>query len=111
MNRLNRIASPMELLSNSSITLSSALPLPAPTMQGIVRLMVHDDSIEIYHSGVNETFPKKEIVADNLAIAYKLEFIKSNEECMEKINEIVDIASKIFSSSPLNQTAVLNIWY
>ena len=108
MNRQNRIASPIELLSNPSITLSSALPLPAPAMQGIVRLIVHDDSIEIYHSRVNETFPKKEIVTDNLAIANKLEFIKSNEEYMGKINEIVDMASKIFSSSPLNRTAVLD---
>ena len=108
MNRLNRIASPRELLSNSSITLSSALPLPTPAMQGIVRLIVHDDSIEIYHSRVNETFSRKEIVADNLAIANKLEFIKSNEEYMRRINEIVDIASKILSSSPLNQSAVLD---
>ena len=50
----------------------------------------------------------KVIISDNLTIADKLEFIKNNVVYMEKITEIVDTTSRIFSTRPLNQSEVLD---
>jgi len=77
-------------------------------MQGVVRLIVQENSNKIYHSKVNEIFPKKVIISDNLTIADKLKFIKNNVVYMEKITEIVDTTSRIFSTRPLNQSEVLD---
>ena len=74
----------------------------------MVRVVIDEDSIEIYHNRVNETFPPKIVIVDDQAIADELEFIKSNVEYMKNINEIVDIATTIFSSSPINQSIVLD---
>ena len=106
VNRVNRIVSPIHVMSKSSVILPSSLPEAA--IQGIVRVIIDGDAIEIYHSKVNETFPKKLVIVDNQAMIDKLEFIKNNVEYMTKINEIVDIATSVFSSSPLNQSAVLD---
>jgi len=50
----------------------------------------------------------KVIISDNLTIVDKLEFIKNNVVYMEKITEIVDTISRIFSTRPLNQSEVLD---
>ena len=106
VNRMNRVVSPLGIVTNH--LKSSSPSLPAPAMQGVVRLLVNEDSIEIYHSKVMEMFPKKEVVVDEPAIEVKLEYIRNNEEYMSRINEIVEMASSLFSSSPLNQADVLD---
>jgi hypothetical protein len=54
-------------------------------MQGVVRMIVHEDSLEIYHSKVNEIFPEKVMISDDLTIAEKFKFIRSNEEYIGKL--------------------------
>jgi hypothetical protein len=106
MNRINRKVSPLNHVINPLKISSSSLPEPA--LQGVVRLIVQEDSIEIYHSKVCEMFPKKVVISDDLSIADKLELIKNNVVYMEKITEIVNTANRIFTSSPLNESEVLN---
>ena len=105
-NRVNRIVTPLTNVSKLPSLLPSLLPEAA--IQGVVRVIIDKDSIEIYHNRVNETFPPKIVIIDDQAIADELEFIKNNVEYMKNINEIVDIATTIFSSSPINQSIVLD---
>ena len=74
----------------------------------MVRVVIDEDSIEIYHNRVNETFPPKIVIVDDQAMADELELIKNNMEYMKIIDEIVDIATTIFPSSPLDQSVVLD---
>ena len=105
-NRVNRIVTPLTNVSKLPSLLPSLLPEAA--IQGVVRVIIDEDSKEIYHNRVNETFPPKIVIIDDQAIADELEFIKNNVEYMKNINEIVDIATTIFSSSPINQSIVLD---
>jgi hypothetical protein len=106
-NRVNRIVTPLTNVSKLPSLLPSLMPEAA--IQGVVRVIIDEDSIEIYHNRVNETFPPKIVIVDDQAIADELEFIiKNNVEYMKNINEIVNIATTIFSSSPINQSIVLD---
>jgi hypothetical protein len=47
--------SPVKSVSKLSKVLTPSLTETA--MQGVVRVIIDEDSVEIYHSEVNETFP------------------------------------------------------